>query len=488
MPSSTERQKRYVYYLRDKYKDKASTPEKYQWVWNDEWLTVKKEQRQQLTIWKSIYKEEEIDQTKTPEFKKWFGKSKVVKNGKPLIVYHGSSIGFNTFDAKKIGSHTDDGIWGKGFYFSDERTAKKYGANVVGVFLSIKNPYMITGKESIQEVADYLEIDESILKADAGFVRPYIPYIGVFTSHIKEKGHDGIIVDRGGISNEFVVFNANQIKSATDNNGNFSKNSNNIYESLTLPIEKGDTILWGKWKNKRAVVDHFDVNEKNEPVIVTDTGKIIPLLKVRLMKENEELEEDLHLSDFKKHSAISPYATKFMKDRQRLKGTGNKSAKLLVRKMKVNRKLDYIKIYFASVPTYTSTANAIAIPNDKVFKRVKAYTQIIQFDNFFALASTKPNYDEAKLTWKEIKEVIEACTIKVDCNCPAYLLQGSAYYDTLFNAALHPEHREPKRWNILHKEFNLACKHLDILMTSGMNVWKNNITSSINKYLKSKKG
>ena len=235
-----------------------------------------------LVKYKRYEEDNVIDQTKTPEFKKWFGNSKVVKNGKPLIVYHGSTAGFNTFDSKKIGSHTDDGMWGKGFYFSDERTAKKYGANVVGVFLSIKNPYMITGKQTIQEVADYLEIDESILKSDNGFVRPYVPYIGIFTSNIKYKGHDGIIVDRGGVSNEFVVFNANQIKSATENNGEFNKSSNNIYENLSLPINKNDTVFYGKFKNKKGVVADIIKNEKGDYFVVLDSGKQIPLLRVRL--------------------------------------------------------------------------------------------------------------------------------------------------------------------------------------------------------------
>jgi hypothetical protein len=43
MPSKTEKQRRYVYYLRDKYKDKSFTPQKYKWIWNDEWLQIKEE-------------------------------------------------------------------------------------------------------------------------------------------------------------------------------------------------------------------------------------------------------------------------------------------------------------------------------------------------------------------------------------------------------------------------------------------------------------
>ena len=41
MPSSSIKQRNYVFYLRGKYKTKSDTPEKWKWVWNDEWLTVK---------------------------------------------------------------------------------------------------------------------------------------------------------------------------------------------------------------------------------------------------------------------------------------------------------------------------------------------------------------------------------------------------------------------------------------------------------------
>src|SRR5690606_5138263 len=50
------------------------------------------------------------DQTQTPEFKRWFGDSKVVDaNGKPLVVYHGTKADFSTFSLEKFGQ--TDGGW-----------------------------------------------------------------------------------------------------------------------------------------------------------------------------------------------------------------------------------------------------------------------------------------------------------------------------------------------------------------------------------------
>lgn len=55
---------------------------------------------------------------------------------------------------------------------------------------------------------------------------------------------------------------------------------NEILENITIPIKVGDTVLGGKFKNKRIVVKSIDKNEKGD---ITINGK--PLLKYRLVKE-----------------------------------------------------------------------------------------------------------------------------------------------------------------------------------------------------------
>jgi len=59
-----------------------------------------------------------------------------------------------------------------------------------------------------------------------------------------------------------------------------------ITEDINIPLNKNDKFLYGKFKNKKAIFDHIEQNEKGEDVIVTDSGKIIPLLKIRLIKES----------------------------------------------------------------------------------------------------------------------------------------------------------------------------------------------------------
>ena len=53
-----------------------------------------------------------------------------------------------------------------------------------------------------------------------------------------------------------------------------------IKEAITIPIEIGDTVLGGKFKNKPIVVKSIDKNEKGD---ITSNGK--PLLKFRLVNE-----------------------------------------------------------------------------------------------------------------------------------------------------------------------------------------------------------
>jgi hypothetical protein len=148
------------------------------------------------------------DQTQTPEFKRWFGDSKVVDaEGRPLVVYHGTRGDFDIFDAARQGQ-SDFGASGRGFYFSqDAGTANVYASlspgdgspNIMPVYLSVLNPYEM-GARLPQSEAESRTL----------------------TERVKAEGHDGIIV-RGadGVMDEIVVFRPEQIKSATGNQGAF---------------------------------------------------------------------------------------------------------------------------------------------------------------------------------------------------------------------------------------------------------------------------
>ena len=58
-----------------------------------------------------------------------------------------------------------------------------------------------------------------------------------------------------------------------------------IKENITLPIDKGDTFKFGKFKNKTGTVDSISKDENGQYVIVTPSGKEIKMLNIRLKED-----------------------------------------------------------------------------------------------------------------------------------------------------------------------------------------------------------
>ena len=88
-----------------------------------------------------------------------------------------------------------------------------------------------------------------------------------------------------------------------------------LREAITIPIEIGDTVLGGKFKNKPIVVKSIDKNEKGD---ITINGK--PLLKFRLMKEgNDQLEMMKLLSKAMKAMPGSPKQKKIKQELNKLR-------------------------------------------------------------------------------------------------------------------------------------------------------------------------
>ncbi len=180
--------------------------------------------------------------TQTKQFKEWFGDwekhpknaSKVVnEDGTPKIVYHGTpNGGFTVFDKEKIGSSTLDIVSDLGFYFTnDPYVAHGYrdrssSGETKAVYLDIKNPLIVedTGWGDAVSQTDNRHKD--------------------LARWAKEGGHDGIIVrsmdeeievdGRDEVDTVYIVFESNQIKSATDNIGTFDENNSDIRYSRDL--------------------------------------------------------------------------------------------------------------------------------------------------------------------------------------------------------------------------------------------------------------
>lgn len=179
--------------------------------------------------------EKQYAQVRTKAFKDWFGDwennpneaSKVVdENGEPLVVYHATNKIFNTYKER-------DGI-----HFGSYNTA-------LGVANEKFDPTFDTIEEAQASIAkgkfrinqEFLNIRNLKQSKD----------LGTGWKQLITEGFDGgsYMAVEGDTS--FVVFNPNQIKSATDNSGGFSNTDNDItdntYDSNILAEEWGHFVV-----------------------------------------------------------------------------------------------------------------------------------------------------------------------------------------------------------------------------------------------------
>lgn len=134
-------------------------------------------------------------QTETTAFKRWFGDSKVVDaDGKPLVVYHGSTQDISEFDAAGEGDEVG------AFFTTNPASLSEYtdgdGGNVTPVYLRITNPYEVT--------VDQWNSGEGLTPRAA-----------------RRAGYDGYIIRGQDGGDTFIVFRPEQIKSAIGNRGTF---------------------------------------------------------------------------------------------------------------------------------------------------------------------------------------------------------------------------------------------------------------------------
>jgi hypothetical protein len=156
-------------------------------------------------------------QTDSPEFKAWFGDSKVVdKDGKPLVVYHKTNADFSEF---------------KPSFFSTEQIGDDYGDRVYPVYLKIENP---AGDKEIKESVEKLGLPAKDLNGDkmkpfeylnAGLVGSPLSEEDVrdLRNHLQDRGFDGAHVKDVDVKKSWFAFHPTQIKSAIGNRGTWSK-------------------------------------------------------------------------------------------------------------------------------------------------------------------------------------------------------------------------------------------------------------------------
>ena len=155
----------------------------------------------------------------------YFKKSKVVDDlGRLQIVYHGTNNNFFTFNKALIGTNTNNlGIFGNGFYFTNNKTlaktynrkngslAKDGSGQIMELYINIEKPFIYTDKNAAS-IAKDLNFPKNRIKNNVLLPIVNAKDILSFTKSLKDSGYDSVIYDYGDGTKEYVAFNPNQIK------------------------------------------------------------------------------------------------------------------------------------------------------------------------------------------------------------------------------------------------------------------------------------
>ncbi len=206
--------------------------------------------------------EKQYVQVRTKAFKKWFGDwendpknaSKVVdENGEPLVRYHETNKNIIEFDANRSDNGYGDIETPIGIFTKENANSIFDNENIqMPIFVKASNilkfntrkeayDYFCKHIPSYKEMSKYmthLNDDDPFLIENEDSYEIGENIKNLITKYLKESGFDGfeLVKDEGvsslGVStvHTIVVFNSNQIKSATDNNGDFSRTNDNIYK------------------------------------------------------------------------------------------------------------------------------------------------------------------------------------------------------------------------------------------------------------------
>lgn len=216
-------------------------------------------------------------QTETPEFKRWFKDSKVVDaNGRPLVVYHGTTGDVRSFDKKRRGQSTQADSARRGFFFvEDIKSAESYAHYAA---TDARIAALVKEAEKAEARGDWDAYDAKVQEyedLDASFSDPMNRLAGqnvmpVYVSlqnplRVDAKGEnaqgfdisgaikqavrsrrDGVIIDNlddaAGLvdrpSMHVIAFEPTQIKSAIGNRGTFDPaNADISLSQSTRPID-----------------------------------------------------------------------------------------------------------------------------------------------------------------------------------------------------------------------------------------------------------
>lgn len=175
--------------------------------------------------------------------------SKVVdENGEPLVVYHGTmESGFYTFD-------TNINPYRKGTYFVNNKFVSEGYGDIYPSFLNIRNPKIVDFEGSNWNNNEkYGNTDKVVRETDSAI------YDGTIIQNVTDSGGN-----KGkGNDIDFIIFEPNQIKSATENNGNFSTENNDIRYREAQSLSEDSYSAIQEYYNEKTYYDNLNKEDKN---------------------------------------------------------------------------------------------------------------------------------------------------------------------------------------------------------------------------------
>ena len=208
-------------------------------------------------------------QVRTAAFKNWFGDwendpqnaSKVVdENGEPKVMYHKTNL--NVVN-KGVPFYTfyEDSHFGTLGQANDRVRSDGENVKTYEVFLNIRNPQRRQDADQ-----DYLD-DKDMTQSE---------YWQLMTDRSKGQGHDGIVYlneyeDKENPADSWIAFKPNQIKSATENSGDFSTEDDDIRYSIRTKEEADDMGLL--YRDDETWIDDV-AKEAYEKAVAQDGVKV----------------------------------------------------------------------------------------------------------------------------------------------------------------------------------------------------------------------
>ena len=240
-------------------------------------------------------------QVRTRAFKEWFGDwesdpqnaSKIVdENGEPRVVYHQTNA--EEYVNVETGQEWDDLSWQEKMEWDNRDDWDEYWEPQDFYTFSRKSARTTNEFDGFffaPSYDEYHEYGERTIEAFLNIRKP----AGLYDYHIdatydnagrkerlrlQKEGYDGVITEEDGVIYEFIAFEPNQIKSATDNIGTFDSNNPDI---RFRSVEDLETIY--------SAVDRFTEQFKAVApiVVIENTEQLRKLYANASQKEFDEI-------------------------------------------------------------------------------------------------------------------------------------------------------------------------------------------------------